>query len=352
MPPREPTSHRSPSSSSTEPWRSTSPSRCRRSGRGRPRSSRCATSSSRRTTCSSAAARRPSCARSGWPCATSNRGRRLARRRHRRRPRPRRTGPSSRLPRRSTRSPTAADRGARIVGLCAGAFVLGVRRRARRSPGHDALGARRPVPPAVPRRRLLDDELFVDDGDDPQLGRHARRGRSLPPRPATGPRSALRQRRRRLLVSPPFRIGGQSQYRVERHRRRDGFARRADGVDRRPPPRAAHAAALAEQAGTSARTLARRFDAEAGMSAIEWVTSRRVGRARALLEHSDLSVTDIAFATGFGSLSAFRRQFARRSAPRRGSTDRRSDRGEAWTQRPTAVRVAGVGVRSVHGELV
>lgn len=45
------------------------------------------------------------------------------------------------------------------------------------------------------------------------------------------------------------------------------------------------------------------------MSAGAWVTRRRVARARALLETSDMTVTDIAFATGFGSLSAFRRQF-------------------------------------------
>ena len=32
---------------------------------------------------------------------------------------------------------------------------------------------------------------------------------------------------------------------------------------------------------------------------------------RTLLEETDLSVTDIAFATGFGSLGAFRRQFVR-----------------------------------------
>ena len=38
---------------------------------------------------------------------------------------------------------------------------------------------------------------------------------------------------------------------------------------------------------------------------------RRIARARALLEETDLSVTDIAFATGFGSLGSFRRQFAR-----------------------------------------
>ena len=61
----------------------------------------------------------------------------------------------------------------------------------------------------------------------------------------------------------------------------------------------------------STRTLSRRFEAETGRGALQWIRERRIDRARALLEDTDLSVTDIAFTTGFGSLGAFRRQFAR-----------------------------------------
>ena len=61
----------------------------------------------------------------------------------------------------------------------------------------------------------------------------------------------------------------------------------------------------------STRTLSRRFDAETGRGALQWISERRVARARTLLEETDLSVTDVAFVTGFGSLGAFRRQFVR-----------------------------------------
>jgi transcriptional regulator GlxA family with amidase domain len=68
---------------------------------------------------------------------------------------------------------------------------------------------------------------------------------------------------------------------------------------------------LAAQARTSTRTLSRRFQAETGRGVRQWIGERRVAHARALLEESDLSVTDVAFATGFGSLGAFRREFSR-----------------------------------------
>jgi transcriptional regulator GlxA family with amidase domain len=42
-----------------------------------------------------------------------------------------------------------------------------------------------------------------------------------------------------------------------------------------------------------------------------WIAERRVDHARALLEDTAMSVTDVAFATGFGSLATFRRQFTR-----------------------------------------
>jgi AraC family transcriptional activator FtrA len=205
----------------------------------------------------------------------------------------------------------AADRGARLVGLCAGVFVLayaGVLR-GHRVTTHWALAD--PFRQLFPDVELLDDELFIDDGKILSSGGMlAAADLCL---------HVLRQDHgahyandvARLLVSPPFRIGGQSQYRVSSTAGASGFlAELTAWIDDHLHEQLTlrH---LAEQAGTSARTLARRFDAEAGMSAIEWVTSRRVGRARALIEHSEMSVTDIAFATGFGSLSAFRRQFTR-----------------------------------------
>ena len=58
------------------------------------------------------------------------------------------------------------------------------------------------------------------------------------------------------------------------------------------------------------RVTARPSTGRTGRGALQWIRERRVDRARELLEETDLSVTDIAFTTGFGSLGAFRRQFA------------------------------------------
>jgi AraC family transcriptional regulator, transcriptional activator FtrA len=70
---------------------------------------------------------------------------------------------------------------------------------------------------------------------------------------------------------------------------------------------------LASKAHLSTRTLSRRFEAETGRGALQWITERWVERARTLLEDTGMSVTEVAFATGFGSLASFRRQFGRLS---------------------------------------
>jgi transcriptional regulator GlxA family with amidase domain len=115
----------------------------------------------------------------------------------------------------------------------------------------------------------------------------------------------------RLLVSPPFRIGGQAQYRSNGHRPARGtMAELMTWIDGHLDETIT-LSRLAAQAGTSTRTIVRRFDVETGRGALQWVNERRVATARGLLEDTDRSVTDISFATGFGSLGAFRRQFTR-----------------------------------------
>jgi AraC family transcriptional activator FtrA len=69
--------------------------------------------------------------------------------------------------------------------------------------------------------------------------------------------------------------------------------------------------ALASKAHLSTRTLSRRFEVETGRGALRWLTERRVERARTLLEDTAMTVTEVAFATGFGSLASFRRHFSR-----------------------------------------
>lgn len=65
--------------------------------------------------------------------------------------------------------------------------------------------------------------------------------------------------------------------------------------------------ALAEQVGVSARHLRRLFRQHLGASPDELARSRRAHFARRLLDDTDLTVLDVAFASGFGSLRQFNR---------------------------------------------
>lgn len=115
----------------------------------------------------------------------------------------------------------------------------------------------------------------------------------------------------RSLVIPPLREGGQAQY-----------------VERPAPPAADRLSAtldwararidrpisvdeLAARAGLSTRTLARRFEAATGQSPGEWIVAERVGRARELLEERAISVEEAARAVGLG-VDALRRHFRAR----------------------------------------
>jgi len=205
----------------------------------------------------------------------------------------------------------AARRGARMAALCTGAFVLGFAGvlDGRRVTTHWALADR--FRALFPDAKLLDDELFVDDGDILSSGGMLAAADLCLHIIRQDHGQSYANDVARLLVSPPFRTGGQAQYRAGGAPRASGsLAALLDWVD-------AHLhesltlPLLAAKAHVSSRTLSRRFEAETGRGAVQWIRERRIDRARALLEDTDLSVTDVAFRTGFGSLGAFRRQFAR-----------------------------------------
>lgn len=69
---------------------------------------------------------------------------------------------------------------------------------------------------------------------------------------------------------------------------------------------------LAEIAGTSARSIARLFTGELGVTPHEFVESVRIDHARNLLEASDGALKAIAFDCGFGSAEQMRLVFQRR----------------------------------------
>ncbi len=65
--------------------------------------------------------------------------------------------------------------------------------------------------------------------------------------------------------------------------------------------------AVAARLGVSARHLRRLFQDQVGVTPLQLARSSRAHFARRLLDDTDLSVTDIAFASGFGSLRQFNR---------------------------------------------
>jgi AraC-like DNA-binding protein len=70
-------------------------------------------------------------------------------------------------------------------------------------------------------------------------------------------------------------------------------------------------AALARSASVSPAYFSRSFKSAFGETPHQYLMSRRMERAMALLRAGDLSVTEVCFAVGFSSLGSFSTQFRR-----------------------------------------
>jgi AraC family transcriptional activator FtrA len=70
-------------------------------------------------------------------------------------------------------------------------------------------------------------------------------------------------------------------------------------------------AQLATRAHVSPRTLIRRFEGEYGLTPSRWLHAERLRRAQQLLEASELSVEQVAEQSGFGTPASLRQAFAR-----------------------------------------
>ena len=68
---------------------------------------------------------------------------------------------------------------------------------------------------------------------------------------------------------------------------------------------------LAAQAHMSPRTFARRFKADFGATPAAWLARQRIIHAQRLLEKTDLGLDRIAYESGFGSAAVLRQNFAR-----------------------------------------
>jgi len=117
----------------------------------------------------------------------------------------------------------------------------------------------------------------------------------------------------RRMVVPPHRDGGQMQY-VETPLpptcTDDSLARTlewAQGELDQPHT----VESLARRAKLSPRTFARRFRAATGTTPLQWLLTQRVVQAQRLLEKSDLPIEHVAQQCGFGSAATLRQHFGR-----------------------------------------
>jgi AraC family transcriptional activator FtrA len=207
---------------------------------------------------------------------------------------------------------SAATAGARMVSLCAGAFVLGQAGvlDGRRVTTHWALADE--FRAAFPAVELVEHAMYVDDGQVLSSGGMLASADLCLYVLGLDQGQSYANDVSRVLISPPHRAGGQAQYAKAVPRpRSESLAPLLDWLDEHltEPLSLSQVAAHAHM---SERTMGRRLRAEVGESLAGWVARRRVERARALLEESDLTVSGVAHAVGFGSSESLRRQFLSR----------------------------------------
>ncbi len=202
---------------------------------------------------------------------------------------------------------SAAARGARVLSICTGAFVLAAAglldgRRATTHWAHADTFRR-----LFPGVDLDPDVLFVDDGDVlTSAGVGAGVDLCLQVVRDDHGTDVANMAARRCVV-PPWRPGGQSQYIVRAVPGASDTSTattRAWALEHLDEP--LDLRALAAQARMSVRTFTRRFRAETGMSPQRWLVQQRVALARSLLEATDTPVERIAAEAGFGTTASLR----------------------------------------------
>jgi transcriptional regulator GlxA family with amidase domain len=204
----------------------------------------------------------------------------------------------------------ATTRGARVLSVCSGAFILGEAglldgRRCTTHWRYAAELARR-----YPNAKVDPDVLYVDD--DPVIsgaGTAAGIDACLYlVRKEQGSRVANGIARR--MVVPPHRDGGQAQYVVQPIAPAcDGSLRDLLDWLRAHLDQPLTVRQLAARANMSERTFARRFVQDTGTTPQRWLIGQRILLAQQLLEESDETVDTIADRAGFGNATALRHHF-------------------------------------------
>ena len=206
----------------------------------------------------------------------------------------------------------AVDRGAQVMSICTGAFVLGAAGLldGRECTTHWRYAAQ--LAATFPDARVNPSVLYVRDG--PVLtsaGTAAGLDLCLDLiREDYGERIANIVARR--MVMPAHRDGGQAQFVATpvRADQADTLAPLLDEIS--AELEAEHTVeSMAARAAMSNRTFARRFVAETGTTPHIWLTHQRIRRARTLLEAGDDPIEMVAQRSGFASAAMLRHHFIR-----------------------------------------
>jgi transcriptional regulator GlxA family with amidase domain len=208
----------------------------------------------------------------------------------------------------------AHDRGARLMSICIGAFVLAEAGLLDRRPATthwafaDAFRAR------YPRVQLDPKVLYVDDGQVLTSAGTAA-GMDLCLHVVRLDHGAeVANGVARMVVMPPHREGGQAQY-IDQPITAPGRGSELHATLEWALANLAEPLTvdvLADRAAMSPRTFARRFRQVTGTTPGEWLLEQRLTLARRMLETTDQTVEWIAHRCGFGSAATLRHHFAER----------------------------------------
>jgi AraC family transcriptional activator FtrA len=207
----------------------------------------------------------------------------------------------------------AYARGARLVSICSGAFLLAAcgLLAGRRATTHWLYAER--LQALYPDVEVEPDVLYVD-AEQILTSAGSAAGVDLMlhiVRKDFGARAANEIARR--MVMAPHREGGQAQF-IERPVPRhadDRFGSLLEAVRRRSADRWT-IARMARRVAMSQRTFIRRFHESTGMGPGEWVIAARLEVARFLLESTAADLDEISQSAGFGSPAALRHHLRRR----------------------------------------
>jgi AraC family transcriptional activator FtrA len=207
----------------------------------------------------------------------------------------------------------ADARGARLVSICSGVFILAAAGVLDGRPATTHWRYTDALAELYPRINVKPDVLYVDDGRVlTSAGTAAAIDMCLHIVRCDYGAEVANAVARRMVVAP-HREGGQAQF-VER------AVSSVAGADSLGPAlgwamenlhRPQSVVDLAHQAAMSPRTFARRFRAEHGTTPHRWLLHQRLLLARRWLELGVDSVEDVAERSGFGSAAALRMHFRR-----------------------------------------